>query len=71
MEQNSTTPEHPEAEACHHMERHVKSLAEGTLSGPMLLYTKMHVCYCNKCGPALAALKEQQATDATTEKVAG
>ncbi len=43
-------------EACSHMEDYVSALADNSLTGPMRWYTRLHVLYCSRCGPALKGL---------------
>ena len=40
-------------EPCEHMTDYVSALSDGSLHGPALWFTRLHVLYCRKCGPAL------------------
>ena len=43
-------------EPCEHMVNAVNGLADGSLKGPMKVYTKLHTLHCSKCRTALNSL---------------
>ncbi len=40
-------------EPCEHMTEYLSALSDGSLHGPAAWFTRLHVLYCRKCGPAL------------------
>jgi hypothetical protein len=43
-------------EPCEHMINAVNGLADGSLKGPMKVYTRLHTLHCAKCRTALTSL---------------
>ncbi len=43
-------------EPCQHMVNAVNGLADGSLRGPMKMYTRLHTLHCSKCRTALHSL---------------
>ena len=38
---------------CEHMTDYVSALSDGSLHGAAYWFTRLHILYCRKCGPAL------------------
>jgi len=50
-------------EPCHHMKSAVSKYAQGTLSGPLKIYTALHVKHCSQCSLALAEMRKGNKSD--------
>ena len=55
--------------ACHHMERCVTALADGSLTGAARLYTRFHVATCPKCAAALRSRQKSECQAEVSEAV--